>query len=114
MRNPIIISGLLTATTADLLNDTRLQTLPANGVLTVEFQADEQSATNNFTVSVQLPGGDTPMNGASIPAGVTSGALNANDKTQASFLVQQGGHVTISATETGTAVLAYRITYSPL
>lgn len=111
--NPIILSGLVTATTADLLNATRLQTVPRGGVLTVEFQASEQSATNNYTVSIELPDGDTPMNATGIPAGVTSGALNANDKTMASFIVQQGGHATISCTETGTAVLAYRITYTP-
>ena len=111
--NPIIISGILTASVADLLNDTRLQTVPAGGVMTFEFQSSELSATNSFDVSIQLPGGGTPMNSTPIPAGVTSGALNANDKTLASFIVQQGGHVTVTANETGTAVLAYRITYTP-
>ena len=113
MKNPIIIAGTVVASVADLLNDTRLQTLPSAGVLTVELQSSAQSATNNFTTSVQLPSGDTPMNGTGVPAGVTSGALNANDKTQASFLVQQGGHATISFDLTGTATLAYRITFTP-
>lgn len=110
---PIIIAGVLDATVADLLNDTRLQTVPAGGLMTFEFQASEQSPTNSFDVSIQLPSGDTPMNAVPIAAGVTNGALNANDKTQASFLVQQGGHVTVGCTETGSATLTYRITYTP-
>jgi len=110
---PIILSGNLDATVADLLNDTRLQTVPSNGIMTFEFQASDASLTDNFAVSIQMPSGDTPMNGVVIPAGVTSGALNANDKLQASFPLRQGGHVTVSCTETGTALLAYRITYTP-
>lgn len=113
MRNPIILSGILSASSGDILNDTRLQTVPAGGVMTLEFQASAQDASNSGAVSVQLPNGDTPMNTVPIPAGATSGALNANDKTQASFIVSQGGHVTISYTETGTVVLAYRVTYTP-
>lgn len=111
---PIILSGVLDGTVADLLNDTRLQTVPSNGMMTFEFQASANDATNNFEVSIQMPSGDTPMNGVRMPAGVTAGALNANDKLQATFPLRQGGHVTVGATETGTATLAYRITYTPM
>lgn len=112
--NPIIISGIGSATIADLLNDTRLQTVPANGVLTVEFQASANNGSNNAKLSVKLPGGDAPMSDVNMPQGATGGALNANDKMQASFVVAQGGHTQISVAVTGTVAFQYRITYTPL
>lgn len=111
---PIIIAGLTAASVTDLLNDTRLQTVPANGVLTVEFQAADADATNQFTVSVQLPNGDTPMNGILVPKGATAGSLNSDDKMMASFTIRQGGHATISLTETGSSTCWYRISYTPI
>ena len=59
---PIILSNLEAASNADILQGTRLQTVPAGGILTFELQAAEASITNNYTVSVQMPNGDTPMN----------------------------------------------------
>ena len=58
---PIILSGLELATNADILQGTRLQTVPAGGVLTFELQASTNGASDFFTVSVQMPNGDTPL-----------------------------------------------------
>ena len=58
---PIILSSQESATNADILQGTRLQTVPAGGVLTFELQSADNDATNNYTVSVQMPGGDTPL-----------------------------------------------------
>lgn len=113
MAGVIVLSGLAYATDTDILSGTRLQTVPAGGFLTFEFQASENSQTNNYTVSIQMPNGDTPLNGVNVPAGVTVGALNSLEKMMITLPIQQGGHTVLSATETGAATLAYRVTYSP-
>ena len=116
MRNPIILSGQESADNSDILQGTRLQTVPANGVMTFELQASDNDATNNFTASVQLPGGDTPMNATRIPCGNTGGLAGVIDERTnltASFLIRQGGHVVFSVDETGDAELSWRVTYTP-
>lgn len=117
MAFPIIVSGLEAATNADILQGTRLQTIPASGTLTFEMQASDSDATNFYTVSVQMPGGDTPMNAVRIPAGNTSGLAGVIDERtdlQATFPIQQGGHCVFSAVEAGAAEIAWRVTYTPL
>ena len=111
----IILSGQEAGSNADILQGTRLQTVPASGVLTFELQASDNDATNNYAVSVQMPGGDTPMNGARIPCGNSTGLAGVIDERtdlQASFAIQQGGHCVFSCTETGDAELTWRVTYS--
>jgi len=104
------------ATNTDILQGTRLQTVPAGGFLTFELQASDNDATNNFTASVQMPGGDTPMNGTRIPCGNSTGLAGVIDERTnltATFPIQQGGHAVFSCTETGTAELTWRVTYTP-
>lgn len=113
----IILSDQEAATNADILQGTRLQTVPAGGVLTFELQASDNDATNNYTVSVQLPGGDTPMNGVRIGCGNSTGLAGVIDERtdlQASFPVAQGGHTVFSCTETGDSELTWRVTYTGL
>jgi len=110
----IIVSGQEAASNADILQGTRLQTVPANGVLSFELQASDNDATNNYTVSVQLPGGATPMNATRIPTGGSTGLagiLDSREDLQASFRVAQGGHCVLSCTETGDAELTWRVTF---
>ena len=59
---PIILSDLESGSNSDILQGTRLQTVPAGGVLTFELQSELNDASNNYTVSVQMPNGDTPLN----------------------------------------------------
>lgn len=116
MANPIILSGQEAATNADILQGTRLQTVPARGILTFELQASDNDATNNYSVSVQMPGGDTPMNATRIPCGNTAGlagVLDERTNLTASFRIAQGGHAVFSCTETGDAELTWRVTYTP-
>ncbi len=104
------------ATNTDILQGTRLQTVPAGGYLTFELQASDNDATNNFTASVQMPGGDTPMNGTRIPCGNSTGLAGVIDERTnltATFPIAQGGHAVFSCTETGTAELTWRVTYTP-
>lgn len=113
MASPIIISELISASGADVLANTRLQTMPTNGLLIVEAQASANDGTNGFTMTLELPNGDTPMNAVQVPAGATAGAIDTEHKTVATFRVVLGGHVTLSFTEAGTATLAYRVTFKP-
>ena len=116
MAGPIILSGQEAATNTDILQGTRLQTVPQGGFLTFELQASDNDATNNYTVSVQMPGGDTPMNATRIPCGNTSGLAGVIDERTnltATFPIVQGGHAVFSCTETGDAELTWRVTYTP-
>ena len=115
-RAPIILSSQEAATNADILQGTRLQTVPAGGFLTFELQASDNDATNNYTVSVQMPDGDTPMNGVRIPCGNSTGLAGVIDERTnltASFPVSQGGHAVFSCTEIGDSELTWRVTYTP-
>jgi len=112
----IIVSGLEAATNADILQGTRLQTVPSNGVLTFEIQASDSDATNFYTVSVQMPGGDTPLNNVRAPGGNSTGLAGVIDERtdlQASFQVGQGGHCLFSTIENGDAELSWRVTFTP-
>ena len=111
--NIIVQSALISASTTDILQGTRLQTVPKNGVLTFELSSDLAAAANNYTTSIQLPDGDTPLNGVLVPGSGTIGLLDDRNKLQASFRTGQGGHVVFSVTETGAAVLIYRVTFTP-
>lgn len=116
MRGVIILSDQEAATNTDILQGTRLQNMPSRGVLTFELQASDNDATNNFTVSIQLPGGDTPMNATRIPTGNSTGLAGVIDDRvdlQASFGVQQGGHTVFSCIETGATELTWRVTFTP-
>lgn len=113
MAGVIVLSDLAIATDSDILSGTRLQTVPAGGFLTFELQSTANSTTDGYTVSIQMPNGDTPLNNVRVPAGVTSGGINNNDKMMITLPVQQGGHTVFSCVETGAATLSYRVTYSP-
>jgi len=113
---PIILGGFEAASNTDILQGTRLQTVPGPGVLTFEIQAADNVAANNYTVSVQLPGGDTPMNGTPIPGSATAGLAGILDERMnltASFPISQGGHCVFSCIEVGDTEMTWRVTYTP-
>ena len=112
---PIIISGTELATNADILQGTRLQTVPAGGVLTFELQSQLATNTANFTVSVQMPNGDTPLNNVLVPGcnPATEGVIDERQNLTVSFPIMQGGHCVFSCTETGSNALTWRVTYTP-
>ena len=116
MPGVIVLSDQLSASNSDVLQGTRLQTVPRGGFLTFEFSAEECSASNNAVVSIQMPNGDTPLNEVLIPYNgydAANGVLHTDTKMQATFPVSQGGHAVVSITETGTTVVTFRITYTP-
>lgn len=112
---PIILSGQELATNSDILQGTRLQTVPQGGILTFELQAENNSAAANYTVSVQMPNGDTPLNSVRVPGcnPALPGVIDERQNLTISFPIMQGGHCVFSATETGTTSLSWRVTYTP-
>jgi hypothetical protein len=113
MAGPIVLSSIESASNSDILQGTRLQTVPQGGYLTFELQTTVNDATNFMNISIQMPNGDTPMNGVRVPEGATGYALNNNDKTQITLPVAQGGHTVFSCEETGSTNLVWRVTYTP-
>jgi len=112
---PIILSGLENATNADILQGTRLQTVPSGGMLTFELQASSNTLTDLFVVSVQMPNGDTPLNAVRVPScnpGL-AGVIDERQNLTVTFPIMQGGHCVFSCTETGGCDLAWRVTYTP-
>ena len=113
MAGVIVLSDQVSASNTDILQGTRLQTVPQGGFLTFELQADANDATNYFTTSIQMPNGDTPLNTVRVPRGDNAGELDDRKKLMITLPVAQGGHTVFSADETGTAVLSWRVTYTP-
>lgn len=112
----IVLSDFLNAATTDLLQGTRLQTVPRSGFLIFELSTTVATATNNVKVSIQMPNGDTPLTDVLVPAnsgaGVGLGILDRRDMLRIALPVSQGGHAVLSTTLTGTCQLTYRITYT--
>lgn len=116
MTGTIVLSGQEAASNTDILQGTRLQTVPARGYLLFELQASDNDATNNYTVSIQMPSGDTPLNATRAPCGNSTGLAGVIDDRTAlrtRFRIAQGGHCVFSTTETGDSELTWRVTYQP-
>ncbi len=113
---PIILSNIEYATNSDILQGTRLQTVPSGGILTFELGASHANSSHNYAVSIQMPNGDTPLNSTLVPACNPSsdGVIDERQNLTVSFPIQQGGHCVFSTTETGSAgSMTWRVTYTP-
>jgi len=115
----IYLTGVETASSTDLLNNTRLSSIPySRGLLTIQMQANLSNATNNYACTIQLPDGTVPVDAQQVMCGqpveeVLGGVLNERYLTQWSFPAPQGGHFTIAIVETGAAILTWRIVLRP-
>lgn len=114
--NTIIVDGIESATVASVLTGTRLLTVGA-GLLIVEFISNLNDATNNFTASLQLPNGDNPFSTLLVP-GVNpslTGVMDDRMKFMATYRITGlkvgGGHVVLGFTETGAAIMYWRVTH---
>lgn len=111
----IVLSGQEVGTVADILQGTRLQTVPSNGTLLFELMAADNNATDNYTVGIQLPSGATPLNATRIPTGNmvagVAGVIDDRCALRLSFRIQQGGHCVFGCTETGDSELTWRVTF---
>lgn len=108
-------TGIEAATNTDILSGTRLNAIPYGGVLTLDFACQLNDATNSFSVTVQLPNGDVPVDSQRVPAvnPALAGVLDERMLMRVTFPATIGGHFNISLTETGTAVCTWRAVLSP-
>ncbi len=116
MRGVIVESGTLSATNADILTATRLQTAPSNGSLLFQIQASDNDATNNYKLDIQMPDSDVPFIAQNVPAGETSGLggqLAEEYMLQYQTEIKIGGRVVFALTETGDAECEFRVTFTP-
>lgn len=110
----ITVTGFESATAADVLQGTRLQTVPSNGVLLIEMQAADNVAANSFVAGLQLPSGQTPIVGMLVPGGAATGLagiLDTRECYRGSFGIRQGGHTVLDFTETGDTEVFWRVTF---
>lgn len=113
MPRSIYLTGVEAATNADILNNTRLSSIPFLGTLTFQCLSNLNNGTNRFSVTIQLPGGDVPVDSQFVSAGqevegALGGQLDDRLLDMWQFPSGLGGHFTISFTETGTAVVTWR------
>lgn len=103
-------SAVIVGTNTDVLNGTRLNAIPRNGVVTIDVQASLADATNNYALTIQLPGGDVPCDSQIVPGAnpALGGVLDERTLLRFTFPATQGGHFTISLTESGTAICMWR------
>lgn len=115
MEGLIVLSDREAASNTDILQGTRLQTVPSGGYLRFEMQADIADATNNFVASIQLPDGATPLNGVAVPGTTPTdiGIIDERQKIDVTFAIAQGGHCVFSVVETGAAQFSWRVTFQP-
>lgn len=106
-------TGNEAATALNVLQGGRLQTVPSNGILAFEIQANLNNDTNGFLMSLQLPDGTTPFTVINVPAGglATGGEIESRLAYRATFIITQGGHCVLDFTEVGTALVAWRVTF---
>ena len=114
----IYLTGFEAATNADILLNTRLSSIPGPGQLTIQCLANLNNATNGYTITIQLPDGKVPVDGQRVSSGqevegALGGQLDDRLLDQWSFPASQGGHFTISFTESGTAVVTWRVVLRP-
>lgn len=120
MAGIIVLSDIIDSSNTDVLNGTRLQTAPEAGVMKFEMSAVDADDVNRFDTSIQLPSGDTPLEGVLVPKGQGDGASGTGQASlddrmmlAAIFPIAQGGHVVWSFALTGASSLTFRITFTP-
>ncbi len=111
----IIESGIVSATTADLLAGGRLNALPYAGNLTIQLLCNLADATNSFAVTIQKPNGDVPIDTQLVPGSNPSlaGVIDSRQMLEIAFQATQGGHFNITLTETGAAICTWRAVLRP-
>lgn len=115
-RQIIVVTSFDAATNTDILQGTRLQTVPENGILSFEIQAADSVAANSYAATIQLPNGNTPCNAVQVPGGATAGLAGILDDRLAMklrFKIEQGGHCVYSVTETGDTEVFSRVVFTP-
>lgn len=111
--NIIYENQILSGTNTDVLSIGRLNAIPYNGTLHLRFSSDLGTAAANYSLTIQLPGGDVPVDGQQVLAGGVIGGLDVRTANVFKFPARQGGHFVVSLTETGTAVCTFEAVLVP-
>lgn len=123
MPAPITITIFGNSENNDLLQGQRLDSIPYDGVLTLEISANHATLAQHFTHTIRQPDGEVPVVNENIPAnGYTEAgeSLVLHDQTNLVYemLASQGGHFQVSIGEAGTlpsgAEWVVRATLTPL
>ena len=111
----IFESANILATNTDVLSGGRLNAIPHNGILTLLFLADLATAAAQYVLTIQLPSGDVPVDGQLVWASSSGadGVMDDREYMKFTFAAGQGGHFTVSLTETGTAVCMFVAQLTP-
>lgn len=111
----IFESQIIAATNTDVLSVGRLNALPYNGTLTLRFQSDLGTAAANYSLTIQKPDGDVPVQSQQVNAHSSAlvGVIDEREVLQFTFAATQGGHYVVSLTETGTAVCTFQAILRP-
>lgn len=105
----IFESSLISATNTDVLSAGRLNAIPYGGSITFRFLSDLGTDAANYVLTLQLPNGEVPVDAQRVWASSAATDMTVDDREvmQFTFTATQGGHFTVSLTETGTAVCAF-------
>ncbi len=105
----IFESTNILATNTDALSGGRLNAIPYGGQLTLLFLADLATAAAQYVLTIQLPDGSVPVDSQLVWASSSGvdGAMDDREYMRFTFNASQGGHFTVSLTETGTAVCMF-------
>lgn len=111
----IFESQIISATNSDVMNTGRLNAIPYNGKLTLRFLSDLGTAAANFSLTLQKPNGDVPVQNQQVNANSAAivGMMDEREVLQFTFAATQGGHFVVSLTETGTAVCVFQAILRP-
>lgn len=111
----IFESSQIEATNTDVLSVGRLNAIPYNGTLILRFLADLATAAARFVLTIQLPGGEVPVDSQLVQASSSGadGVLDEREVMTFKFNATQGGHFIVSLTETGTAVCMFQAILTP-
>ncbi len=100
----IILTGLEVATNANLLADSRLETIPGGAsFLHFRCSVDAATTTNQAALTIELPDGGIPVDGQIVPANgdAAIGVLDERTLMQWTWPAITGGRFIISLVETG-------------
>ncbi len=105
----IFESSIISATNTDVLSTGRLNAIPYNGILRLRFLSDLGTAAANYALTLQLPGGSVPVDNQQVWSNSSAivGLMDDREVMEFEFAATQGGHFTVSLTETGTAVCVF-------
>ncbi len=106
----ILLTGLEAGTNTNLLANSRLETIPGGAqFLHFRCSANLLDASNQYALTIELPGGGIPVDGQQVPAngdGAT-GVLDERTLLQWTWPAVVGGRFIISIVETGTALFTW-------